>query len=312
MSSNFSKLKFDGVKTSSIDNRFSKVDISQFAQPVDSQSSIAKFVQSLPEILIGKDFKEFISLYKDAVSHKKMTIWMMGAHTIKCGLNPIIIDLIHKGFINHLALNGAGAIHDVEIAMWGKTSEDVAKGLKDGSFGMTKETAELINTTLASNLGNDLGYGELLGKMLIEKKAPHRNLSLLASACELEVPITLHPALGTEITHQHPGLNGPAFGEKSLLDFQVFAHSVSRLTEQSVILNVGSAVILPEVFLKALTVVRNMGYPAYGFYAAVFDMIRHYRPTENVMQRPTQEKGKGFYFVGHHEIMIPLLAAALQ
>jgi len=312
MPSKYSKLNFDKVKTSSISKRFSKVEIDQFAQPGTSKTTIHQFINALPDILIGKDLKEFISHYKAAIAQKKFVLWMMGAHTIKCGLNPLIIDLMQKGYISHLALNGAGAIHDVEIAKWGKTSEDVAAGLQDGSFGMAKETAEFINSGLDANFGNELGYAELLGKALIEQKAPYRGKSLLATAYELEVPISLHPALGTEITHQHPGLNGAAFGEKSLLDFQVFSHSLSRLTEKGIVLNVGSAVILPEVFLKALTVVRNLGYPAYGFYTAVFDMIRHYRPTENVMQRPTQEKGKGFYFIGHHELMIPLLAAAIQ
>ncbi len=312
MPSKYSKLNFDKVKTTSINERFSKVEITQFAKPVTSKTSIQQFITSLPDILIGKDLKEFISLYKTAIQQDKIVVWMMGAHTVKCGLNPTIIDLLRKGYINHLALNGAGAIHDVEIAKWGKTSEDVAAGLRNGSFGMAKETAEFINTGLESNLGNELGYAEILGKALIDQKASYRDKSLLASAYELEVPISLHPALGTEITHQHPDLNGAAFGEKSLLDFRVFSHSLSRLTEKSIVLNVGSAVILPEVFLKALTVVRNLGYPAYGFYTAVFDMIKHYRPTENVMQRPTQEKGKGFYFVGHHELMIPLLAAAIQ
>ena len=312
MGSKYSKLKFDKISTSSINERYSKVTIEDFAQPADSKSTIDQFMESLPDILAGKDLKEFISHYKEAVTQKKLIVWMMGAHTIKCGLNPIVINLMHKGFINHLALNGAGAIHDVEIAKWGKTSEDVASGLQDGSFGMSRETAAFINEGLNSNSGNDLGYAELLGKALIEQKAPNRGQSLLAAAYEYDIPMSLHPALGTEITHQHPNLNGAAFGEKSLIDFQIFTHSLSKLSENGIVLNIGSAVILPEVFLKALTVVRNLGHPAHGFYSAVFDMIKHYRPTENVMKRPTQDKGKGYYFIGYHELMIPLLAAALQ
>jgi hypothetical protein len=311
MGSKYSKLKFDKITTSSITNRYSKVNINDFAQSTDQTSSINQFIESLPDILAAKDFKAFISHYREAVEQKKLIVWMMGAHTIKCGLNPIVINLIRKGFIGHLALNGAGAIHDIEIAFWGKTSEDVASGLQDGSFGMTTETANFINENLNNNSGNDFGYAEILGKSLIDHKAVNREQSLLATAYDCNVPMSLHPALGTEIIHQHPNLNGAAFGEKSLLDFQIFTHSLSRLSENSIVLNIGSAVILPEVFLKALTIVRNLGHPAYGFYTAVFDMNKHYRPTENVMQRPTQDSGKGYYFIGHHELMIPLLAAAL-
>jgi hypothetical protein len=165
---------------------------------------------------------------------------------------------------------------------------------------------------VADNAGNNLGYAEVLAKKLIDKQASQLDLSLLARAYQLEIPVTLHPAMGTEIIHQHPNLDGPAFGQKSLADFQIFSHSLTKLTSGSIILNIGSAVILPEVFLKALTVVRNLGYPARGFYSAVFDMNKHYRPTVNVMQRPTADDGKGYYFIGHHEIMIPLLAAAIR
>jgi hypothetical protein len=311
MGSKYSKLTFEKITTSSISNRYSKVKIDEFAQTADSKSTIEQFLESLPDILMAKEFNEFITHYKEAIIRKKFTVWMMGAHTIKCGLNPVVINLMQKGFIGHLALNGAGAIHDVEIAKWGKTSEDVASGLQDGSFGMARETADFINDAVNSNKGNDLGYAELLGKILLEQNVPHRKTSLLASAYDYQIPISLHPALGTEIIHQHPNLNGAAFGEKSLIDFQIFTHSISKLSDKSLVLNIGSAVILPEVFLKALTVVRNLGHPTYGFYSAVFDMNKHYRPTENVIQRPTQDKGKGYYFIGHHELMIPLLAAAL-
>lgn len=312
MNSQYSKLKFDKVKTYSIYNRFSKVSITDFAQPLTSKASLKRFIDSIPSILIGSDLKEFIHYYQKAIASQNSIIWMIGAHIIKCGLSPIIIDLIKKGYLTHLAMNGAGAIHDIEIALWGKTSEEVATGIQDGSFGMAKETAEFINDTLNENLGNDKGYAEVLGEKLVKLKAPNNNQSLLASAYIKRIPISLHPAIGTEIVHQHPNLNGKAFGEKSLLDFQLFSNSLSKLKKGSIVCNVGSAVILPEVFLKALTVVRNLGFPAFGFYTAVFDMIRHYRPTVNVMQRPTQNGGKGYYFIGHHEIMIPLLAAAIQ
>ncbi len=311
MQSKYPKLKFDAVKTYSIKERFSKVRIEDFAVPINREQSISDFIDSLPGILVGKDFKEFILHYKKAIDDGKPIIWMIGAHVIKCGLSPVLIQLMKNGLISHLAMNGAGAIHDVEVAMWGTTSEDVAAGLEDGSFGMARETAAFINEALSDNLGNDKGYGESLADNLIQQRAPNMNLSLLGNAHLLQIPFSFHPALGTEIIHQHPNLDGRAFGEKALLDFRLFTKSITSLCEGAIVVNMGSAVILPEVFLKALTVARNLGYPAYGFYSAVFDMIRHYRPTVNVMQRPTQKAGKGYYFVGHHEIMIPLLAAAL-
>jgi len=312
MKSRLKKLDFHKVKTYSIHDRFSKVTPQDFAKTASSKSSIKDFLDSLPEILVGKDLKEFIQHYRKAIEEQNAIIWMIGAHLIKCGLSPLIIELMKEKKITHLAMNGAGAIHDVEIAMWGKTSEDVASGLQDGSFGMARETAEFINKSLTDNRNNNKGYGEILGEKLVRENASNNGLSLLATAYSKGIPLTLHPALGTEIVHQHPNFDGAAFGEKSLLDFQVFSNSLSKLKKGSIVCNVGSAVILPEVFLKALTVVRNLGYPAFGFYTAVFDMIRHYRPTVNVMQRPTQNEGKGYYFIGHHEIMIPLLAAALR
>ncbi len=309
--SRYARLSFDGIRTYSIKDRFSKVKTDDFARISNSGTPIREFVNRLPNILVAADFKEFIGHFRRAITSDKMVVWMMGAHVIKVGLNPVIIELLRRGIIRHLAMNGAGVIHDVEIAMWGITSEDVATALQNGSFGMARETAAFINGALAANKGNDSGYGEVVGERLLAENAPNKHLSLLATCVELGVPLSIHPALGTEIIHQHPNLDGAAFGEKALVDFQIFAHSLSRLTEGAIVLNVGSAVIMPEVFLKALTVVRNLGYPAYQFYTAVFDMIRHYRPSENVKHRPTLNGGKGYYFVGHHEIMIPLLAAAL-
>ena len=310
--SRFDKLTFEKVKTNSITNRFSKVQIGDFAKPVNANNSIQDFLNSLPDILIGKDFREFVEKFRQAIETKNSVILMMGAHVIKCGLNPLIIGLIEKGQISHLALNGAGVIHDVEIANWGITSEDVSSGLQDGTFGMARETAEFINEALNRNKNNDKGYGEVIAEKLIEQKAQNLHLSLLAACLRHKIPLSIHPALGTEIIHQHPNLDGKAFGQKSLIDFQIFTQSLSKLKKDSIVINVGSAVILPEVFLKALTIVRNLKYPAYDFYTVVFDMIRHYRPSENVKDRPTQSGGKGYYFIGHHEIMIPLLIALLQ
>ncbi|HBF39612.1 MAG TPA: hypothetical protein DDW50_20140 [Firmicutes bacterium] len=305
--SKFEKLKFDQVKTYHISERENKVEKSKFATALNRKSTLEEYLESLPDILMGKEFKEFVSHFRTAIREKNTVIWMMGAHVIKCGLSPLIISLIKRKYISHVALNGAGAIHDVEIAMWGNTSEDVAKGLKDGSFGMCQDTAEFINLGLKENFHNELGYGELLGEKLLNKQAPYSELSIIANCVKAGVPISVHPALGTEIIQQHPSLDGASFGEKALLDFQVFANSLSKLKNGSIVLNVGSAVILPEVFLKALTVVRNLNFPAYNFHTAVFDMNRHYRPTVNVQNRPTMDGGDGYYFIGYHEIMLPLL-----
>lgn len=309
--SRFKKLTFEEVETYSITERFSKVGVGDFAKPLKRTSTLEDFLYALPEILIGQDFREFIAHFRRAIREKNAIIWMMGAHVIKCGINPLIIELLRRGYISHLAMNGACVIHDVEIAMWGITSEDVAAGLQDGTFGMAQETAAFINEALTANKNNQKGYGEAVGEKIIAANAPNRGLSLLAACLEHNVPVSIHPALGTEIIHQHSNLDGAAFGEKSLLDFQLFTHSLTTLKENSIVINAGSAVIMPEVFLKALTVVRNLKYPAYGFYTAVFDMIRHYRPSENVKYRPTLSGGKGYYFVGHHEIMLPLLIGLL-
>lgn len=309
--SKFNRLNFEGVKTYSIKTRSNKVSIADFASSIKKTDSLEVLLKALPNILIGKEFKEFVEYFRKAILEKNTVIIMLGAHVIKCGLSPLIIQMIKSGFVSHLALNGACVIHDVEIANWGATSEDVAKGLQDGSFGMVEETASFINGAIKMNRDNSKGYGEVVGEKIIENKAANQNLSLLAACVQNNVSLSIHPAFGTEIIHQHPNVDGEAFGKKSVIDFEIFTHSISKLKKESIVLNIGSAVILPEVFLKALTVVRNLGYHAFGFYTAVFDMIKHYRPTENVQHRPTLADGKGYYFIGHHEIMLPLLVALL-
>lgn len=310
--SRYNRLSFEGVKTYSIKTRYNKVAIDDFATSVKKTDSLESFLQSLPDILAGYEFKEFVNHYIKAIREKNTVVVMMGAHVIKCGLNPLIIQMLKQGYFSHLALNGAGVIHDVEIANWGVTSEDVTEGLKDGSFGMVEETASFINDSLKENKNNTKGYGEVIGEKIIDEKAQNIELSLLAACVQNNIPVSIHPAHGTEIIHQHPNVDGEAFGKKSVIDFEIFTHSLSKLKKGSIVLNLGSAVILPEVFLKALTVVRNLGYNAFGFYTAVFDMIKHYRPTENVQNRPTMSDGKGYYFIGHHEIMIPLLVGLLM
>lgn len=309
----FKQFDLEKVKTKSIKERKSKVGIDDFAHPFDpAASSFSAFLDSLPSILVANDFKHVAAGIVSAYRNESPVIMMMGAHVIKVGCSPIVIDLMRQGIVTSLAMNSAAAIHDAETALWGVTSEDVADNLTDGTFGMWKEIGEFINKTLVSALGTGIGYGESLGDELIRRKAPHIMHSILATGCELNIPVTVHTAIGTDIVHQQPTMNGSVTGEMSFRDFKIFCSVVSGLTGNGVVLNVGSAVILPEVFLKALTVVRNTGYDARGFITANFDMLQHYRPQMNVVQRPTQDGGTGYSITGHHEIMIPLLAATVK
>jgi len=309
--SKYKKLDFKDIKTYSITSRKSKVSLTDFAKPPEKDQSIYRFIDSLPNILIGQSFKDFLDDYVRSIKLNSSVLLMMGAHVIKVGISPLIVDAMKRGWITHLALNGACVIHDVEIALWGITSEDVAEGIEDGSFGMAKESTEFINEAVKKGRGK-VGYGEAVAEALDKSDGPYLDHSLLYNAFKLDIPFTVHSALGTEIIHQHPSVAGAAVGEATWTDFQIFAKNVSTLDKNSTVLNIGSAVIMPEVFLKALTVARNLGYPAFGFHTATFDMIRHYRPTVNVVERPTQKAGKGYYFIGHHEIMLPLLFAALK
>lgn len=307
----YKKLDLSKVKTYSISERQSKVSTRDFASVTGANPDFDAFLSSLPKILYGAEFLDFISDYTESVNAKAFNILMMGAHSVKVGLSPVIIDAMKQGWISHLAVNGATVIHDVEVAIWGATSEDVAKGLDDGTFGMARESTALINEAVSAAKGK-MGYGEAVATALQKSGGKNLHLSLLYNALELDIPLTVHSALGTEIIHQHPNVDGAAVGDTSWTDFQIFSDSVSRLTDKSVVINLGSAVIMPEVFLKALTVARNLGFDAYGFTSATFDMIRHYRPTVNVVQRPTGKTGKGHYFIGFHELLIPMLFTALK
>jgi hypothetical protein len=309
--SKYKQLDFHTVKTLSIEQRNSKVTRNEFSHPVNVRPSFSQFLDSLPDILAARDFKHFIRKYGTAIKYRSPIILMMGAHVTKVGLNPVLIDAMQNGWITHLALNGAGAIHDVEIALLGETSEDVAKGLEDGTFGMARDTAEIINGAIA-NAEGDSGYGEAIAQALDESRFKYKEMSLLYQAYHLNVPVTVHSAIGTEIIHQHASIDAAAVGNLSFNDFRIFTNSISTLNDHAIVMNMGSAVILPEIFLKALTIVRNLGHKAFNFTTATFDMIRQYRPTVNVMERPVKPKGKGFYFIGHHELMIPLLFASLK
>lgn len=305
-----SPLDFTSLNTYSLHERHSKVTVADFAQPVKPGMTVRELIANLPKQLAGKDFPELVERIAAAVTQKRPVLVGMGAHVIKVGLAPILIDLMERGIISALALNGAGIIHDAEIAMVGRTSEEVTNVLGAGAFGAARETGEVLNQAINQGAKEGIGLGEAVGNALLRQNFPFNSQSLLAQARRLGVPVTVHVAMGTDIIHIHPAADGAAIGQCSHHDFRVFCRLVSGL-EGGVYLNLGSAVLLPEVFLKALTVVRNLGHVAQRFTTANFDFIRAYRPATNVVHRPTLEGGKGFNFTGHHELMIPLLAAAV-
>ena len=302
----------EGLKTYPIRSRKSKVRIDDFAEVFPPDGSFSRFIQSLPDILAGKDFKDFLRIMEKAKTGRKAIIFAMGAHAIKVGLSPVIIKLMEEGWITALALNGAGIIHDLEISLAGHTSEDVEDHIKDGRFGMAEETGELLNTAINATKTGDMGLGEAVGQFIQGADFAHKDLSILAAAYRYGVITTVHVAIGTDIIHFHPKADGEALGKAAMRDFLLFCSLCEGLEGGGVFVNIGSAVILPEVFLKAVTCVRNKGTALEDFSTAVFDFSRLYRPYENVVNRPLGKKGRGFYFIGHHEIMIPLLASSLR
>ena len=292
-------------------SRRSKVNHAAFSRVCRKGASFRQFYQSLPDILAAKEFDRVVQAIVQARRRRKPVLWMLGAHVIKVGLNPLLIHLIRRKIITALALNGAGAIHDFELAYMGSTSEDVAAALADGSFGMAEETSRLINRAIQDGAKRGWGLGYSVGAMLVKRRLPYRQLSLLATCYELGLPATVNVAIGTDIIHQQATADGAAIGQTSLTDFRRLAEVVSRLGGGGVVANLGSAVVLPEVFLKAVSVSRNLGHSVKDFTACDFDMIRHYRPTENVLKRPTLLGGTAVAITGHHELMIPLLAQAV-
>ncbi|MDP8229645.1 MAG: hypothetical protein P9L93_00920 [Candidatus Gorgyraea atricola] len=299
------------LKTYPISKRKSKVRHQDFAKSPSKDASFSDFLKTLPNILAGNSFREVVDAIVSAHKKKKPVIVMMGSHVIKCGLNPVIIELIKKKVITAIALNGSGAIHDFEIALIGKTSEDVEVSLEDGSFGMVKETALYLNGAFGEAVEREIGAGQAIGRVIEEEKLSFKNLSLLYNCVKQNVPATVHIAIGTDIIHQHASCDGANLGEASLRDFHDLIEVVSMLGDGGVVLNIGSSVILPEVFLKALNVARNLGHKVKNFTACNFDMINHYRPYQNVVKRPIKSGGAGYTIIGHHEIMIPLLAQAI-
>jgi hypothetical protein len=306
-------LSFDGLKTVPIRERGGKVQIQHFARPYQKGEGVARLLESLPKLLAADAFRGVIDALRHAKQQKRAILWGMGGHVVKCGLGDILLDLMGRGWVTGFVMNGAASIHDFEIAIAGQTSEDVEAVLPDGRFGAAEETGREMNTAITEGARDGIGMGEALGRSL-EKLAPPEFAahSILASAYRTNVPVTVHVAVGADTPHTHPAADGPAIGATTHHDFRLLCSLARGLNDGGVYLNVGSAVVLPEVFLKSVSVVRNLGYPLANFTTANFDFLQHYRPKLNVVERPhAKSGGHGFALTGHHELMIPLLAAAL-
>ena len=310
-----------GVRTYPISSRKSKVSAREFAKPAKRNPSLKKFLDGLPDILAGKDLRELVGAIQRAKARKSAVLWGIGGHVIKVGLGPVLIELLRSGFVSGIAMNGAALIHDFEIGLAGQTSEDVDATLGEGKFGMAEETGRGINEIAKLAQRVRIGYGEAAGQYLHSGilAAKHLKASVLAAAYECKVPVTVHLAIGTDIPHMHPSADGSALGAASYRDFLLFCTLVQRMDAGGVYLNWGSAVILPEVFLKAVSMARNQGLRMQGITTANFDFIQHYRPLQNVVKRPTANRGprtaeasRGFALTGHHELLMPLIAAALE
>jgi hypothetical protein len=307
--SRYREVDLQGVHTVGMQERASKVALAQFGRPTPLPAAGA-WLDSFPDILAAKQLKQLAAALRAARDARRPCVWMLGGHVMKCGVSPYLVDLLRRGYISHFASNGSLSIHDVEVSLFGRTSEDVADTLERGVFGMVRETAEFMFGAFESGRVGGEGMGECLGRRLLEARAPHLEVSLLAQAYTAGVPFTVHVSLGGDILHQHPGADGATLGELSLRDFRILAATIQGLSQGAVV-NLGSAVVMPEVFLKALTVARNLGSSVVDFTTANLDMIQHYRPTENVLRRPTQSSGQAVAITGHHEILVPLLHAML-
>ena len=308
----FSYDDFDltGVSTYPLKSRASKAHAADFGRPIDPHAGIAAFIDSLPNILTGAEFKAVVHAIAEAKQTDAGIVWGLGAHVIKTGLGPVIVDLMERGFVSAIAVNGAAIIHDFEVALVGATSEDVDEALGPGRFGMADETGRLLNAAIRDGVAKGLGIGQAVSRYVHDRQPQFARASVLAAAARLDIPVTVHVAIGTDIIHMHPAASGAALGEGSLRDFRYFVSNVARL-ERGVYLNCGSAVVLPEVFLKAVALARNRGVALAALTTVNLDFVRLYRPQINVVTRPTAGTGRGYSLVGHHEIMIPLVAAAL-
>jgi len=303
-------IDFTGLKTIPLAARGGKVRVEDFAGPYQKGSGLRGWLTSLPKILAGESFRAVVDALIRARAAGKPVIWGMGGHVIKCGLAPVLIDLMERRYATAFAMNGSAAIHDFEIALAGHTSEDVEAVLPDGTFGTAEETGREMNQAITCGVRDGIGAGEGLGRVL--GKAPHARYSLLAAAYEYGTPVTVHIAMGTDTPHTHPAADPAAIGSATHRDFRLFCSLVAGLNEGGVYLNVGSAVVMPEVFLKAISAVRNLANPLANFTTVNLDFLQHYRPRVNVVERPhTKSGGRGYAITGHHELMLPLLAAAL-
>ncbi|HEX8500349.1 MAG TPA: hypothetical protein VF659_07140 [Pyrinomonadaceae bacterium] len=305
-------LGLEGVSTYPLASRPSKVTVEDFARPFEEDASLRGFLSSLPNILAVQSIREVAARVRRARELGRPVVWGIGGHVVKTGLAPLVIDLMRRGFVTGLAANGSVLVHDAEVALVGSTSEDVDATLGAGAFGAADETGRLLNESARRGARDGVGLGEALGRMLVESEPKHGELSLLCAAYRARVPFTAHVAIGTDIAHFHPQADGAALGAATHTDFRLLSELVRRMSGGGVYLNVGSAVILPEVFLKCVTLVRNLGHPLEDFTTANFDFIQSYRPLTNVVRRPTSGgAGRGFSVTGHHELTIPLLAAEL-
>jgi hypothetical protein len=313
-------LQLGAVRTYPLASRKSKVNVADFAKPPAANVSISKFMDSLPNFLAAQDLRQLLAAVQRARAGKKSILWGIGGHVIKVGLGPVLIDLIERGFMSGIAMNGAALIHDFEIAIAGKTSEDVDAGIGAGKFGMARETGEQLNEIAKNAVRSGVGYGEATGQFLTNSiaKARYASSSVVAAAYRRGIPVTVHLAIGADIPHMHPASDGAALGATSYHDFLLFCALVKSMHPGGVYMNWGSAVLLPEIFLKAVSVVRNLGVPLRPITTANFDFIQHYRPLQNVVKRPTFSAGKrhgveskGYAITGHHELLMPLVAAAL-
>jgi len=300
------------IKTYSVANRPTKVDFSLLAKVPNIHRPLSDFFDTLPDVLKARELLLAARRISEARLKGRGVIFMMGAHVVKCGLGPIIIRMMEEQLLTCIAINGAAAIHDFELACFGHTSEDVERGLETGMFGMVKETADMINKVVTDGVKVGCGLGEAVARGLRHWLPRYESISILANAHRLGIPLTMHVALGTDTVHQHPSCDGEAYGKGTMRDFRLLAAAIATLHDGGVVINCGSAVILPEVFLKALTVARNLGNPVRNFTAINMDMIQHYRPMQNVVLRPTRTGGTAITLTGHHEIMIPLLYAAIR
>ena len=306
-------LELDKVKTYPLASRPSKVNLEEFAKRIDAGSLLREFLDTLPNVLAVRSLRELAERIGRARDVKKPIIWGIGGHVIKTGLAPVIIDLMKQGFVNGIAANGSVLVHDAEIAMVGSTSEDVDATLSEGVFGGAEETGQLLNSAARDGASDQIGLGESVGRALLARNPTHRDYSLLCAAYEQKIPFTAHITIGGDIAHFHPSFDGASLGATTHTDFRIIAELVRRMDGGGVYLNVGSAVVLPEVFLKCVTLVRNLGHPLIDITTANFDFIQSYRPLTNVVRRPTENgAGKGYSITGHHELTIPLLAAFIK